>query len=740
MSAPPAKTYSDSTSPATLTYDQSSVTIGSWSSPTLQHPVGRLVKATTTSSGSVNTAVVYSYDPMGRVANFWQCNASNCSSIWDTQYNYDKAGDITSWVHPAGYTLTNTLNSAQQVTAVQSSRQDSTHPQYLAQNATYTAWGALSGLQNGCAGSGCTNVQETYVYNKRLQPWLVDLGTSASPSADYCLVYNYYSSWTPPSSCPSTTSTAPSGSTDNGNIMGYWYNDTANTFSHTAAYTYDGVNRLMTAVATPVGNGTASYNLTFESASPYQGYDSYGNMTCVTNAQTNGPCPSWAYNSSTNQLTTSNCTYDAAGNLTKDCSTAAGHTYQWDAEGRVASVNSGSTWTFTYNALGDRVQSTNSGGTSQYLFDPAGNWLGIAGSYTFVPFGGRFGVFYEGSGTYFNHVNNLGSTMMLTSYGGAVAEDVMFYPWGQLWQSSGSGGYTFAGMPYDTTTNTYFTAHRFYSPGLGRWLSTDPVGGGTTNPQSLNRYPYVMNTPLTSTDPLGLTTSSICLSPNHIMCNTNPWGDVSMGPYGFPSCTADGIAMPCSMMDTALESGGANQCPNNVCEGWGTNAQGQVAYEQFQPTITNPNNWTVLSSPVPDPSLSIIQINAAYQLGCQYATFACGVGDSVSVRYVGSTYNVTLNGNPLDKDAAAEDGYQDPTGSFHNGDSSWYIGLGGLLGIDEGHVVDATQYGGVEAHYDTFGPYNPLHWVLEALPSLFINTRGSATPVQYTCSINGGCQ
>jgi YD repeat-containing protein len=47
---------------------------------------------------------------------------------------------------------------------------------------------------------------------------------------------------------------------------------------------------------------------------------------------------------------------DAAGELTKDSSNATAHTYQWDAEGRVRSVDNGATWGFTYNALGHRVQ------------------------------------------------------------------------------------------------------------------------------------------------------------------------------------------------------------------------------------------------------------------------------------------------------------------------------------------------------------------------------------------------
>lgn len=45
---------------------------------------------------------------------------------------------------------------------------------------------------------------------------------------------------------------------------------------------------------------------------------------------------------------------------------------------------------------------------------------------------------------------------------------------------------------------------RYCSPGLGRFLSTDPVGGSRKNPQSWNRYTYVLNNPLRYTDPTGM--------------------------------------------------------------------------------------------------------------------------------------------------------------------------------------------------------------------------------------------
>jgi hypothetical protein len=70
---------------------------------------------------------------------------------------------VSSWTHPAGFTITNRINSAQQITGVTSSQNDSTHPPTLAQNITYTPWGALASLQNGCAG---TNRTQTHPFVK----------------------------------------------------------------------------------------------------------------------------------------------------------------------------------------------------------------------------------------------------------------------------------------------------------------------------------------------------------------------------------------------------------------------------------------------------------------------------------------------------------------------------------------------------------------------------------------------
>ncbi len=502
------KTYSDGTPPATFSYDQSSVTIGSWSSGTLTNPKGRLTEAVTTSSGSVQTGMVYSYDPMGRPTNDWECDAmyTNCGGAWEMTLNYDLAGDIASYVTPTGTTITQAITAAQRVSGITSSLNTSTNPPTLVQNMTYTAWGALSGLQNGCVGTGCTQVEETWDFNNRLQPVRIRVGNSGNLSAIACLVYNYYVGVSNPSSCAAP---AQATSGNNGNVTGYYHLDNYYSIvSHTAAYTYDGVNRLTVAQAT----GNSTYNLDFiytQDSSNGQ----FGNMSCLLNGDgtTVGPCTQLTFSSSTNRITTSGYTYDAAGNMTND----SVHAYTWDAEGRLVKVDAGSTATYTYDALGQRVYGVVGANPEIfYMYDPAGNLLyatmtdGWGGDELTEPVAGRVLASYVNgqSDTYFKHANALGSWGLTTAHDGSVPQDQLYYPWGQTWTS---GHYLFesnwAAMTwYNAESDLFLTPARSYGSRLERWMSPDRLAGDITNPQSLNRYAYVLNNPTSNIDPSGL--------------------------------------------------------------------------------------------------------------------------------------------------------------------------------------------------------------------------------------------
>jgi len=72
----------------------------------------------------------------------------------------------------------------------------------------------------------------------------------------------------------------------------------------------------------------------------------------------------------------------------------------------------------------------------------------------------------------------------------------------------------FTGKERDAESgNDYFGA-RYYGTSMGRFMSPDPTGGHLENPQSLNKYSYALNNPLTNTDPTGLDSYLQCTQTN----------------------------------------------------------------------------------------------------------------------------------------------------------------------------------------------------------------------------------
>jgi RHS repeat-associated protein len=65
--------------------------------------------------------------------------------------------------------------------------------------------------------------------------------------------------------------------------------------------------------------------------------------------------------------------------------------------------------------------------------------------------------------------------------------------------------YHYASLDYDTETTTDHAQLRQYNSTQGRWMMPDPYSGSYnfSNPQSMNRYAYVLNNPLSAVDPSG---------------------------------------------------------------------------------------------------------------------------------------------------------------------------------------------------------------------------------------------
>ncbi|MBZ5539372.1 MAG: hypothetical protein LAN61_02515 [Acidobacteriia bacterium] len=135
--------------------------------------------------------------------------------------------------------------------------------------------------------------------------------------------------------------------------------------------------------------------------------------------------------------------------------------------------------------------------------DLSGN---ITSEYVF--FAGRRIARRDASGNiFFYDADHLGTTRTITDSSGNICYDADLTPYGQeitVHSNSCPQNYKFTGYERDQETGLDYAMFRYYNPRLGRFMSPDPLGGDVGNPQTLNRYAYVLNNPLALIDPLGL--------------------------------------------------------------------------------------------------------------------------------------------------------------------------------------------------------------------------------------------
>src|SRR5579859_4825678 len=122
-------------------------------------------------------------------------------------------------------------------------------------------------------------------------------------------------------------------------------------------------------------------------------------------------------------------------------------------------------------------------------------------------------------------------------------QDTLYYPWGQVWAlGSGWADERFSqGQELETFFYPWLkpTNARKYNPNLGRWLSPDPLAGDVTNPQSLNRYAYVLNNPTNFVDPSGM---GLCdRNPDGPSCNHDPHFNDAVSRFTGPSIFSFGM-------------------------------------------------------------------------------------------------------------------------------------------------------------------------------------------------------
>ena len=419
-----------------------------------------------------------------------ECTPVNCPSPYPgfhTTYSYDLAGDLTSYeTIENGITFSYQYDAATRPTTVTSSLVDANHPATLANVNNYWPTSAMHKMSYG------NGVAATTAFNNRMQVCRINFnlyGTSLNTCADSI----------PSGTFVDFTYTYGLGSGDNGNLAS-WSGNGQQYFGRT--YTYDGLSRLST-----MSEGA--------SAQPCQGlswtYDAWGNRTDQT--VTAGTCNTFhqTFNAN-NQLVGPPYQYDAAGNMTHDAS----HSYTYDAENRLIKVDGGSTATYIYDSQGTRVEKV-AAATTQYVHDLGGQVIletdgtGNGSPISdYIYMAGSLVGEYENNTTYFILPDHLGSTRLITNMAEGTTEINDYYPFGELSANSlgqGSTTHNFTGLERDSESNLDHTWFRQYSSSLARWMHPDPAGLAAvdpTNPQSWNRYAYVLNNPLAYVDPLGL--------------------------------------------------------------------------------------------------------------------------------------------------------------------------------------------------------------------------------------------
>ncbi len=477
---------------------------------------GRLLNTQQSSNGSFLRQVSSTYTPTGKTATTTDANGNVTQYAYDANDRLQKVTDPLYRVTTYGYDATDrpiaVFNPAIQAGALL---------QYA-----YTPNGRLArlteaqGNQTNYVYDGFDRLSTTRYPNLSTETLTYDESsnitkrkTRAGPEINYGYdTLNRIITKTPPSS-PVVTYAYDL----NGHLLSASDNSAAITKASTggtlsaSTFQFDAMNRLVGTSFSPV---QAQAPPTASSASFTYGYDATNRRRSQGASDTSwwdvpASPSSTAY--SANNLNQYSVvagvtqTYDGNGSLTGDGT----FTYGYDAENRLITASGpGVAASYAYDAQGRRKSKTVNSATTIFVQDPDNRAL--------IDYDGATGAVQSwyafGSGP--NDVlarSNAGATAR-TSFipdvigsvtgtldaGTGVLTKAGFQPYGQSAVANGSFRYT--GARLDAETGLYDFRARMYSPKLGRFMQTDPIGiaGGT------NLYVYVNNDPLNLTDPTGL--------------------------------------------------------------------------------------------------------------------------------------------------------------------------------------------------------------------------------------------
>ncbi|HVE56684.1 MAG TPA: RHS repeat-associated core domain-containing protein [Pyrinomonadaceae bacterium] len=464
--------YSDSTPDVSFYYDGR----GLDSVPAFSK--GKMTKVTSPVSETRYT----SFDNLGRLLTYQQITGGQT-------YNFGYQYNLTALVaetYPSGRKISYEFDADGDLSRV--AGQTANGAKTYANSFNYNSSGAIESLRLG------NGKWETAVYNNRQQITQIGLGTSSVDTSLLKLEYGY------------GTNTQNNGSLRTQKIS---FNGLSQPFEQ--VYSYDDLNRLLSAEEKV--NSQTTWKQTFS-------YDRYGNRRFDANNTTtlanSNNVTNPTIDTATNRFSAGqNYSYDKNGNLTAD---AGGKQFLYDGENHQKEVKDAQNQTvamYHYDGEGRRIKKVliNSGQETIFVYNVSGQ---LAAEYVTNPESQ-----IEPASTKYLTADHLGSPRIITDANGSVTSRRDYMAFGEETSTSqrvASLGYQpanevrqgYTGYEQDTESGLDFAQARYYNSAHGRFTSVDPLtaSANVKNPQTFNRYSYVLNSPYKFTDPLGLISSS----------------------------------------------------------------------------------------------------------------------------------------------------------------------------------------------------------------------------------------